>query len=379
MALKLADLLKPVTQPEAETTLLGILDAVGFPATSWQPKSVPRTFVKAVATLYADLTTLVHDIAAGGFLQYAAEAPEGWLDLCVESQYQEARTSAISTVGKATLTNFYSSPHVIAVGQLWAQDAAGRRFTNTTGGTVAAGSLVPLVASTLELEWKAESPGAAYNLAPSTLTALLTPLPLLSINNPALPGSSTWITTSGADAETNSNLIDRCQKKWATLGTGGASAAYIAWAKGALAAITRVVVDNSNPDGPGTVRVYLATAGGVPSNAEVAIVDAAIQAKRSCTATVSVLAATVVTIAVTATLLVYSAYSTTAPTEAAANVTALQQAADIGATVYTTNVIEALSAPKGVRNITLAAPGSDHVLSAGQVPVFTVSLTVVLV
>jgi uncharacterized phage protein gp47/JayE len=372
MSLTLSRLLTPVTQTQAENTLLGILDVVGFPATSWQPKSLPRTFVKGMATLYVDLTELVANIAAGGLLKYATSAAEGWLDLCAESQYQEYRTPAVSTVGKATLTNQLASPYVIDVGQLWAQDDTGRRYNNTTGGTLAAGG-------TLQLEWKAESPGAAYNIAAGALTTLATPLPRVSVSNPALPSSSTWITTSGADVETNENLVDRCQKKWPTLGTGGASLAYVAWAKQALAAITRVRVDDANPDGPGTVRVYLATSGGVPSLGEVALVDTYIQARRALTATVTVSAAEVATIVVTATLYVYAGYATTAPTQAAAAVSALGQNAEIGATVYLSRICAALSSPAGVRNVVVASPVADQVLLPEEVPGFVLNLTTVLV
>lgn len=379
LKLKLSDILKRPTQTEGENTVLGMLASVGFPATSWQPKSLPRTFVKALVTVWIDLADLVGNIAAGGLLKYAPDADDGWLDLCAESQYQEERAPAVSTVGKATLSNFLDSPYVIAVGQLWAQDQAGHRFTNTTGGTLAAGTLVPPSASTLQLEWKAESPGAAYNIAPGTLTRLATPLPGVTITNPALSGSSTWITTSGADEESDESLVERCQTKWATLGTGAASLAYIAWARQALPAITRVRVDDANPDGPGTVRVYLATAGGVPSSGEVDVVDMYIQARRACTATVTVVAAAVATITVNATIYVYSAYATTAPTEAAAAVTALAQKAVIGGTVYLSNICAALSSPAGVRNVVVAGPVADQVLAANEVPAISLTLNTVLV
>ena len=93
------------------------------------------------------------------------------LDMLAESLYSLERIQASYTRGTRALSALATSgPHAIAVGQLWATTASGRRFTNTTGGTLIAGG-------TLALEWRAESPGYAWNVSSADALSLVTALP----------------------------------------------------------------------------------------------------------------------------------------------------------------------------------------------------------
>lgn len=359
------------TQDEEETTLLGMMDVAGLPTTAWAPKSVPRTLVKLFAKVGVTIAEATKALAKGGYL---ATADDAWMPYVVESAYAETAKPATSTVGQATLTNNSGSPIVIAIGQLWAQDASGRRFTNTTGGT-----LLGTGGSTLTGTWQAESPGAGYNLPNDTLTSLATPLPGVTIGNPAIGTTGTWITSAGSDAEKGADLAERARGKWATLGTGGPAPAYAAWARAASTTVTRVKVDDTNPDGPQTVHVYLANATGAATPTEIATVDAALQAKKAVTARVTTSAATPHLLSVTATIYVQSAYSTTALPDALENLTALGQTPDIGETIYLSEFIGALTSPTGVVRAELHYPIATPVFGANEVLTLSVSVVQVLV
>ncbi len=382
MATTLAALLTPTTAAQAEADLIDALTIFGFPATSWQPKSVPYTLLKWFATKFASITQTIANITAGGFLSTAAELKNAdgtdqreWLDLTVDSQYDIPRTEATSTLGQMTLTNVSGSPYTITVGQLWATDSAGRRYNNTTGGSLGAP-----VGSTLDLSWKAESPGAAYNIPNGTiLPELATPLPGVTVTNPAVGSTGTWITSAGGDLETNKSYADRARSKWPTLGTGAGAAAYINWAKTGAPTVTRVKVDDANPDGPGTLRVYLANAVGPATAPEIAAANAYIQSRRALGISVTTLATTSTALTVTATIEVLSANAATAPGQAAANIAALASSLDIGDDVFLSEIYTALSSPAGVRKVTLVAPVADLVVPASAVVTVTLNLTTVVV
>ncbi len=382
MATTLAALLTPTTAAQAEADLISALDSFGFPATSWQPKSVPYTLLKWFATKYASLTQTIASITAGGFLSTAAELKNDdgsdqreWLDLAVDSQYDEPRNEATITVGTMRLTNASGSPYTIAVGQLWATTSDGRRYNNTTGGTLSAP-----VGSTLDLTWKAEQPGAKYNIPNGTISSeLATPLPGVTVSNPAVGSTGTWITSPGGDLEGNVAYAARARTKWSTLGTGAGAAAYENWARTGAPTITRVKVDDANPDGPGTLRVYLANAAGPATGGEVSAADAYIQPRRALGMKVTTQAAAAAALTVTATLYVQAAYAATAPAQAASNIAALASGLDIGEDVYLSEIYTALSSPTGVTRVVLTSPTTDTVVTADAVVTVTVNLTTVIV
>lgn len=379
MGMTLAQLLAVTTQEQSESDLIGLLDSVGFSASAWQPKSVPRTFLKWFAKVHSELTETVANVARGMHLTLAAEldTPD-WLDLLLASQYQEVRGPAVSTVGKIVLTNNSGGAVSVAVGQYYARDAAGHRFNNITGGTLAA-PLGSVIAP--PLDWQAESPGAAFNIPnDSILPELATPVPGVVASNPAYGSTGTWITTAGSDLEGNKTAAQRGSTKWATLGTGGPSAAYISWARTGAPTVTRVQVDDAQPDGPNSIRIYLANASGGATPAEVDAADAYIQPKKSAAAQVKTFAAANAPIAVVAIMYVEAAFASTAPGQALDNLVALQGELEIGEDVYRSEIEQALSDPSGVRRVVLSVPVNEsQFIPDGQVAVFSLSLTVVLV
>ena len=194
---------------------LAVAQDEGLPATAWQPGSVPRTLLKADATALADLHATQAAIAKGAFLD---DAEGAWLTLHAASRYQVTRVAATFNEGTVVVTVASGAgPYTIAAAGLLVSDGTRRwRSTNTSAVTVSS-------AATTSFTVRAEGSGSAYDVANDTITAVLSPaLAGLSVNNP----SSSWVTRSGADEESDASVRARCRARWSTLGRGANLDAY---------------------------------------------------------------------------------------------------------------------------------------------------------
>lgn len=181
MTTTLAQLLTPQTPEQIYATLLGVYQANDFPVQSWQPGGVERTRLMAFATALADVAGgYIPAAAGGGFLDYATD---GWLQLTAQELYNILVNEATSTVGNIDLTVAAGAgPYTFNAGDLIATfTASGNRYINTTAG------VLPVGPSTTTVEFRAEFTGAKY-ADPSNsgaLISLVTPLPGVTLNNPA--------------------------------------------------------------------------------------------------------------------------------------------------------------------------------------------------
>jgi uncharacterized phage protein gp47/JayE len=281
----------------------------------------------------------------------------------------------VRTRGTVVLTcSALAGPYTIAVGQITATNAAGRRFRNTEGGTLSSGG-------TLSLAFEAEEPGAAYNIANDSMTIMLTPLAGVSVSNPLVSGSTTWTTTTGADVETDEQLRARCKAKWATIGTGATSDTFRFWALTAAAEVKRVkVLEHSNlgASADGHVTVYLAGDSGPVSSGDpedaVEIVEAYIDERRPLCVTTHIESAVAHPITITAEVFVLAARLDAAQAVLEEHLQELVRSIGIGGTVYRAAIIEQLMRPDGVVNATLAAPAADVALASNGVATFTFEL-----
>lgn len=373
MPVNFADLIVPSTREEALAVLLAILSGgdVPFPVTSWQPGSVPLSILEAFSQVHADQTDLVAKIALGGTRDTAEGA---WLTLLARSAYGLERLPATSTVGLAPLADGGAGPHTIVAGQLIAVSTTGLYYRNTTGG------VLPQNGS-LTLSWKAEGPGAKYNVANNTIVSLATPLPTVTISNPA-GVSGTWITTQGRDEEIDAALGIRCEARWPELGTGATALVYKKWALEASDEVTRVFV-RQNPVTAGIVEVVVAGPDGAISAPELAAVDAYLQDpnRKPLTDRVEVSNAVNHLIDVTATLKRQAAYHVSdAATlvEASAALEAFVEAQDMGATIYVSALVEVLMALPGMVDAVVTLPAAAVVLPLTDVAVLDeVALTTI--
>lgn len=356
----LRDLLAPKSRDTILQELIDRLREKGFPITDWHPGGVGRTILEVDAAALEDLYALVPAIAAGGYLP-TARGP--WLDLLVESAYDLRRHPATFARGRVVLTAEPGfGPYTLSPGDLWVGTPNGLRYQNTTGGVLPMGG-------TLVVEIQAESPGSRYNVPAGAITILHTPLPGVSVNNPA-----DWLLGAARDEETDEELKRRARLRWASLGTGATRAAYEFWALNAHPAVTKVRVLDNHPRGQGTVDVVIWGEGGLGANV-VSAVNAYIQERRPLTANVAVYSATPRTVNVVATVYVRAGYLSQAQTAAAEELAALQRATPIGGTLYRSALIEALFARSYVVNVVLAQPTDDVALGAVGALVLSPSLT----
>jgi uncharacterized phage protein gp47/JayE len=357
----LTDLIETRTKDEILTTLVGFLRLAGFPATAWQPGSVPRHLVETLASTGADTTALIRDIAKGGFLELA----EGdWLTLLAASAYGEDRNAAVYAEGQIVLTDTGGAPYTFAAGDLVVESSAGKRYRNTTGGTLSA-------SGTLTLNVIAESAGSTFNALTGSITSLVTAYPGVTVNNPAIGTTGTWLTTSGTDDETDDALRERCRAKWGSLGSGGSRDAYIYWARKASSQVTRVHVQENYPS-DGSVGVFVAGSTVLPTTV-VSDVQTYLDTRRPLCVTATAYNCTAVTITLAGTVYYRATASeATVKTGVAAALTALASGrSPASGYVYRSEIIEAVMAVPGVINVALSTPSGDTAFAVGQVPTFS--------
>lgn len=349
--------------------ILATLAANGFPVTAWQSGNAGRTLARADAAALADLRAVVAAVANGGFLDTATG---DWLTQLAAGLFDLDRTAATFAVGEVTLTcSAAVGPYNLAAGALVVSDGTRRwRSTNTSTVTLA-------TSGTLLVEVKAESPGDDYNVSGGTITTIV---------SPALPGVTvsavtSWLTTSGADEETDAALRARCRLRWSTLGRGANLAAYEYNALDAGAAGVTRAQAVAGP-GDGTVTLYIAQAAGTASGGQVSAVQAHLDTVSPCTDAPTVTAASAVTIDVTATIYVAAASDSAANRTLATDaMSAYINGLALGdAVVDSVKLGAAFYAAAGVRDVDISTPSGDTVISAGQVAVagtYTLTWTVV--
>ena len=350
--------------------LLATAQSEGLPTTAWQAGSVPRTLLKADATALADLHTTQAAVARGAFLDDATGA---WLTLLAAGKFQVTRSASTYTEGyiKVTVASG-AGPYTITPAGLLVSDGSRRwRSTNTAAITVTS-------AATTNILVRAESPGSGGNVSNSTITTLVSPaLAGVTVNNPAY-ASGTWITTSGADEESDASLRARCRARWSTLGRGATVAAYVYWATTcpSTATVTRAKVLPGSGDG--TLIVYVAQSTAVATGGQVAAVQSWVDEQKPVTDDPTVTAATAVTVQVSGSVRFSSStYDTTTAHTAIENaVSALITSKGFGDTVDLGAIYHAIyAAASGVADVDLTLPASDTVLSVSQIGAASLSLT----
>ena len=372
MAISFADLLSAKTAQTIYGEMIAGVQAAGVRVANWRTGGPYRTFLRVGSVVAEQWYNVAQAFVASGFLDYATG---DWLTLLAASLFFEDRAPALFAAGTVTLTNAAGAgPYTVAAGGLIVATASGLRYRSTASVTVPA-------SGTATVAVRAESPGARYNVGANAIDRLVTPTLLgLSAGNPA----ADWITSAGADEETDERLRTRCKAKWGTLGTGSPDSAYLAWALAASAEVAKVGVNSNNYLGVFVaqyVTLILAGDGATVSDQAVADVLAYVNARRPNCMRCAVAKATTVTQSITAAVYVRSAQNTAATQGAiVAALDALAAATPIGGTVYLSRIIATIqdAVPGGaVRNVVVTLPAADVGLTYSQVINFTYSLSYV--
>lgn len=344
----LADLLSPETAEDALDALLTDLAAQGFPTTAWDDFDPIVGLVRADARALSDLLQLVSIVARAGLVELSPGtdpgSPGDWLSL-LAANYGLARFEPTFAVARATVAVAASaSPYNLAPGGLTIEHVSGStryRYTSTNTSPV----LIPNGTSAA-VEFKAELAGKGHNRVLGNLVAPVQSLPGVTVTLLDV-GSGSPMVVSGVDAERDSSLRERMRLRWDTIGLQKTidGIDYLARNTPSVATpITRTKILATNPRGPNTVDVYLATDAGIPTPADVALVRTYVRDRSAIGSDVEVYAGAVLSVRFTATVRApgYVAAEVEAAVRAALDALILET--PIGGTIRWSRIIDALHA-----------------------------------
>ncbi len=362
MTSNLSDLIVEESAEDIEENALAVCQAEDLPTTSWFPDAVPTVLIKAFSSAGHSLWALVPEIAKGFIHGLSTGA---WLDKVLASQYQETRTQAGFTYGTFLLVDNGGGPHSITT------NVTRFRSQDRLYSYVALETKTLALDDTDTLAVRAETVGAAHNVPNSTPLEPITSMPTVTVTNPAVGTTGTWITILGVDQESDVAATARSGAKWATLSTGSPPNAYKKWALD-TAGVTRAKVDDGNPGGPGTVWVY------VDNSGSVAALQATLTANAPAGTLATAVAATTESVTIPAVLTVTKSARATAEAQATANLIAYAALVDIGGIVRKAQLTEEIMRPDGMVDCEIGSSwtGSPNLqLGPSAIPQFTLSFT----
>lgn len=256
------DLVDALANP-TDPTMVPVV-AAGFSPTS----AVRGTIALSARALAAEETIRAEVVKATLLVDVDQRDPE-WIDRSISGFFMEPRLRATYARWRFTLTNESTTggPYTIQANkQLEAEAINGARFRNIDGGVLQAG-----FGATLTLEFEATTAGLIGNIGPGDIFKIMGgALPGVTISN--APGSQT---VQARAEETNAQYLARAYSRWGTLAAGGHNAAVIYRILRSVVTITKVGFRDDNPNGPGSVDVFLAGANGPATLGECSAAEAA--------------------------------------------------------------------------------------------------------
>jgi len=259
-----------ITPAKAESDIIILLQNVGFLAETWQEGDFGTLGVKVGGLIWSSLSQIAVALRDAG--RNATASGDG-LTTFADSHYDNQRTDAIAAQYRVTLAcEVGEGPHTFAVGDLTLQASA----TGTTYVNIEASDSYPITltgGSTVDVTIRAEEPGADASVAPSLIDTIVTTYAGVSID-------TVTQLVIGVDEESDDSLRARNSSKWALLSEGdGIDDLVEQVCRAANSEIAQVAVDSSNPDGPGTFRVYCAGTVGTASGAAISDAQDALDAR----------------------------------------------------------------------------------------------------
>ena len=371
----LAELLTTKTAAQWRATLLAKLasppeGSASFPVTAWLAGGVARTLIELYSAALSDVQRAVRAIALAGVLE---EVEGDWLTVVARNFYRVERIPAGFTEGIVSVTAAagvgpYKLDAIVGIQGLVDDDAL--RFIAVESATLNPGQ-------TVNITVKAESPGTRHNVSVGAIGYLFTPLPGVTVSNPAVV--STWITRPGLDEESDARLRQRCVDKWATLSTSWTDPAVRYWTlssttlDGAPTGVTRMAIVY----GPcGTYTVVVASDAGGVSGGIVAAVQAFLDARKPITDEPTVVSATETAVAILGTVRVKVGQNTAANrAKVVAAIATLQASLGIGDDVDLGALYATIRGALGsaVIDVDITTPAGDTAIGATAVAVLDAS------
>jgi uncharacterized phage protein gp47/JayE len=364
----LATVLTTRTEAEVVADFLADLAAEDVPTAGWQPTSIQRAMLQIEARSQAAAEAIRLRVVQGGYLDTATGA---WLDLLAQGFFGLPRVAASAAVHKFRVTDSTAGAALSKQARTVRvrHDLTGLTFINAESFEV------PMSGSTsgADPQFVCETLGVGGNVAASSAWTLITSLPGYTVTNPAIGVTGSSLVTAAVDEETDAALRERCRNRWSTLGAGGNAAAVAYRITQASTTVTRWQIDDANPNGPGSLDVYIANASGPATSDEVEDVEDYLTPRKAVgTGELRVFAATAHNVAVTATLYTDGSSGTVAA-DAATALSTLQASFALGEPLYLAELVQQLMGVDSVINVVIAAPVADVTLAIGEALVFSPS------
>lgn len=291
--ISISEMLAPVTTEQQLEKFLASLEAVGVRARSWREGGSLRTILRVVAAAFAGFSTSVLGFVQAGFLETSTGF---WLTLLAYYVYGVTRIPASFAVGEVTLINAGGGVFHWEIDELRVISSVnGKAYKNTAVVDLNPGETLTGV-SVIAVEIGSDS-----SAPPATVTSLETPLPGVSVTNPAA--------IVGADEEADADLRDRSKNRLAVISGKGPRGAYAFAVKSAVRGdgspvnVNRLRISPSSSTG--IVTVYVASPTGAPESTDLPFIEESIELyARPDTVTVDLIAATPV--ALSRTLIVWA-------------------------------------------------------------------------
>jgi uncharacterized phage protein gp47/JayE len=290
-----AELLTPRTEPQALAALTTKLASRDLSPTGWSRESVQYSLLDLFSRADAAFTITRSDVARGAarhlVMQIADVATrDAWLDVIALGFYDLRRFPARAATHAFSVTSTSAASPVDLVPRarvVTTED--GIQFRNTgrrSGALEADPSVIRLLPGASHLlEFEAVVPGESGNIGFSVPLTFAQAIAGVTVsNNTSLIGTS--ILTRGLDAELSESLNARCSQRWDRTAVAQLPGALGEWiheaftSAGLTSPIIKWIIDDANPNGPGSVDAYMAEIG-VTSAATLARVAAYLQARRS--------------------------------------------------------------------------------------------------
>ncbi len=278
---------------------------------------------------------------------------EGWLP-DHGAEWGVPQTQAAAAIGNVIFEG--TGPLALPADILMAVN--GVQVVTTAAAEIASGGSSVSVAATAVVA------GTSGNLAAGTVLTLSSPIAGLTAQTATIDSNGF---AGGTDQETETQWQQAIVNKIRNTPMGGSKADYSTWVLSQFPGAYVNVVKGWS--GAGTVGVIFALAGPTAATpAQVASLQAYLNGVAPITATVTVVAATLVPVPVTLALT-----PDTTNTRAAV-VAALEQffvqTATVGGTAFLSQIDAAISSASGVTSFELAAPTADTVMTAYQLAVY---------
>lgn len=242
--------------------------------TNFNPGGVAETVVEEVGNLAAMLYAHGEDCVAAGM---AETSVDDWLDRKVKERnltrlpaVKAAGTVYVGRNAPAAVDHFMATGTVVGT----RTDLSGRRylFSTTEDVTLTAGLTEIAVAV------EAQAVGALYNVSVGSISTFVRQVSGFDW----VTNRTGWLTSEGADIETNAKLRTRYFLAWDDLSRGATIAAYTLWAL-SDSRVSIAWVDANSPRGRGTINIYILGTDGLPSAGLISDVQAYIGTSNSTT------------------------------------------------------------------------------------------------